>query len=154
MVDAPFAWLERLRVLAPEYAAFQADSTSFGVRFVQELRMAGIRPGVVLNPSQPLEVLDELLPLVDYVLLMGVEPGFSGQQFLPRTLERLRKLDALRKERGLKLSIMVDGGIAHENGPLCAQAGADILVGGAFVCCGQPDGVEAASRRFVEAVGR
>lgn len=154
MVTDPFAWLDALAKVRPAMAAFHLDATPFALRMIQKLRDLGIRPGVVLNPSQPVELLAEVLDQVDYVLLMGVEPGFSGQQFLPRTLERLRKLDALRKERGLKLSIMVDGGIDHENGPLCARAGADILVGGAFVCFGQPDGVEAASRRFVEAVGR
>ena len=152
MVSEPFAWLEKLRALAPEYASFHLDATPFAVRLIGQLRAAGIKPGVVLNPAQPVEALAEVLPLVDYVLLMGVEPGFSGQSFLPRTYEKLRRLAEARRQQGLGFFILVDGGIDHQNGPECARLGADALVGGAFVCFGQPDGVEASSRRFVAAV--
>lgn len=153
MTASPFAWLDKLAEAGASWAAFHPDSTSFGVRLITRLRELGIRPGVALSPAQPTVVLEELLPLVDYVLLMGVEPGFSGQSFLPRTLERIRQLDKLRGDTGLEFSILVDGGIDHVNGPVCAAAGADILVGGAFVCFGQPDGIEGACRRFLAELG-
>ena len=152
MVENPFAWLEQLAELAPDRVSFHLDSTPFALRFIDRLRALGIRPGAALNPSQPLGVLDEVLACVDFVLVMGVEPGFSGQRFLARTPERVGALAGLRRERGLAFSITVDGGVDHVNGPACAAAGADILVGGAFVCFGQPDGIEASSRRFLAAV--
>lgn len=152
MVENPFAWLEQLAELAPDRVSFHLDSTPFALRFIDRLRALGIRPGAALNPSQPLGVLDEVLACVDFVLVMGVEPGFSGQRFLARTPERVGALAGLRRERGLAFSITVDGGVDHVNGLACAAAGADILVGGAFVCFGQPDGIEASSRRFLAAV--
>lgn len=152
MVDDPFAWLEQLEELAPGYTSFHLDSTPFALRLIDRLRNLHIRPGVALNPSQPLASLEEVLARVDFVLVMGVEPGFSGQRFLERTTERIRALAGLRQERGLTFSIMVDGGLDHTSGPACAQAGADILVGGAFVCFGQPDGIEQSCRRFLAAV--
>ena len=152
MVENPFAWLEQLAELAPDRVSFHLDSTPFALRFIDRLRALGIRPGAALNPSQPLGVLDEVLACVDFVLVMGVEPGFSGQRFLARTPERVGALAGLRRERGLAFSITVDGGVDHVNGPACAAAGAVILVGGAFVCFGQPDGIEASSRRFLAAV--
>ena len=154
MVTDPFAWLDKLRAVNPTHVSFHLDATPFALRLISQLRAMGIHPGVVLNPSQPTELLDPVLDQVDYVLLMGVEPGFSGQSFLPQTLSRLAELDAKRRQRKLSFQIMVDGGIDHENGPACARAGADILVGGAFVCFGQPDGVEASSRRFVQALAK
>lgn len=152
MVTDPFAWLEPLAKIRPAMAAFHLDATPFARRMIARLRELDIRPGVVLNPSQPVELLDELLDKVDYVLLMGVEPGFSGQKFFPETYRRLEQLAARRRERNLQFSIMVDGGIDFENGPRCAALGADILVGGAFVCFGQPDGITASARRFVESL--
>lgn len=152
MVTDPFAWLDALAKVRPAMAAFHLDATPFALRMIQKLRELGIRPGVVLNPSQPVELLAEVLDQVDYVLLMGVEPGFSGQKFFPQTYRRLEQLAALRREKNLRFSIMVDGGIDFENGPRCAALGADILVGGAFVCFGQPDGVTASARRFVQAL--
>lgn len=154
MVTDPFAWLDKLRAVNPTHVSFHLDATPFALRLISQLRAMGIHPGVVLNPSQPTELLDPVLDQVDYVLLMGVEPGFSGQSFLPQTLSRLAELDAKRRQRKLSFQIMVDGGIDHENGPACARAGADILVGGAFVCFDQPDGVEASSRRFVQALAK
>ena len=154
MVTDPFAWLDKLRAVNPTHVSFHLDATPFALRLISQLRAMGIHPGVVLNLSQPTELLAPVLDQVDYVLLMGVEPGFSGQSFLPQTLSRLAELDAKRRQRKLSFQIMVDGGIDHENGPACARAGADILVGGAFVCFGQPDGVEASSRRFVQALAK
>lgn len=151
MVTDPFAYVDRLAAAGADWVSFHLDATSFALRLIACLREKGIRPGVVLNPSQPVSALEEVVGEVDYVILMAVEPGFSGQAFLPRTYDRLRALDALRRERGLAFSIMVDGGIDHENGPACAKLGADILVGGAFVCFGQPDGVTDSCRRFLRA---
>ncbi len=148
MVSEPFGWLEQLEQLRPEMAAFHLDATSFPLRMVRSIKKLHIRAGIALNPVQPAAFLEELLEELDYVLLMGVEPGFSGQTFYGPVHEKIRELALLRERRNPSMKIMVDGGINFENGPLCAGEGADILVGGAFVCFGQPEGVRQSAGRF------
>ena len=150
MVADPFCWVEELVRLQPQRGAGHLDSTPFTYRFLERMKAAGISPGVAWNPSQPLELLFPLARRIEYVLLMAVEPGFSGQSMLQETYQRIAALDAWRRREGLGFRIMVDGGVDLENGSLCVKAGADILVGGAFVCFGQEGGVEAACRRLAK----
>ena len=150
MVADPFCWVEELVRLQPQRVAVHLDSTPFTYRFLERMKAAGISPGVAWNPSQPLELLFPLARRIEYVLLMAVEPGFSGQSMLQETYQRIAALDAWRRREGLGFRIMVDGGVDLENGSLCVKAGADILVGGAFVCFGQEGGVEAACRRLAK----
>ena len=140
MVADPFCWVEELVRLQPQRVAVHLDSTPFTYRFLERMKAAGISPGVAWNPSQPLELLFPLARRIEYVLLMAVEPGFSGQSMLQETYQRIAALDAWRRREGLGFRIMVDGGVDLENGSLCVKAGADILVGGAFVCFGQEGG--------------
>ncbi|HVQ29992.1 MAG TPA: ribulose-phosphate 3-epimerase [Vicinamibacteria bacterium] len=118
-------------------------------RTVAHLRSRGLRPGVVLNPATPLHTLDEILPEVDYVLVMSVNPGFGGQAFLPTSLEKIRRLKRLIDERGLKTEIEVDGGVDLTNIRALRQAGASIFVAGSAVF-GQGD-PEGAVKRLLEA---
>ena len=150
MVADPFCWVEELVRLQPQRVAVHLDSTPFTYRFLERMKAAGISPGVAWNPSQPLELLFPLARRIEYVLLMAVEPGCSGQSMLQETYQRIAALDAWRRREGLGFRIMVDGGVDLENGSLCVKAGADILVGGAFVCFGQEGGVEAACRRLAK----
>lgn len=150
MVADPFCWVEELVRLQPQRVAVHLDSTPFTYRFLERMKAAGISSGVAWNPSQPLELLFPLARRIEYVLLMAVEPGFSGQSMLQETYQRIAALDAWRRREGLGFRIMVDGGVDLENGSLCVKAGADILVGGAFVCFGQEGGVEAACRRLAK----
>ena len=152
MVTEPFQWLKELETLRPDMAAFHLDATSFPLRMLRSIRERGIRAGVVLNPVQPVSMLEEILGELDYVLLMGVEPGFSGQIFYEPGLEKIRELSSLRTRQNRSFSIMVDGGVDFTNGPVCAREGADILVGGAFVCFGQPEGIRGSASRFVAAI--
>ena len=102
-------------------------------RTIAQIREAGLQTGVALNPATPVETLDVILPEVDMVLLMTVNPGFGGQKFIPYTVEKIKKLRAMCSERGLSTRIEVDGGINTETASLCAQAGASVLVmGSAF----------------------
>lgn len=148
MVEEPFLWVEELKRLRPERVAVHLDSTPFLYRFLCQMKEAGISPGVAINPSQPLELLSALACRMDYVLLMAVEPGFSGQHMLPETYGRIAALDEWRRRENLGFHIMVDGGVDLENGELCIEAGADILVGGALVCFGQNGGVQESCRRL------
>lgn len=152
MVTDPFRWLENLEVLRPRMAAFHVDATPFPLRMLRRLKELDISAGVALNPAQPVSVLEEIAGELDYVLLMSVDPGFSGQAFYQQTYRRLEELQELRRRMRPELRIMVDGGIDFENGPVCARAGADILVGGAFVCFGQPEGIRQSAARFVRSL--
>jgi len=99
-------------------------------RTLSAIRAAGAKAGVVLNPSTPVETLIDLVGDFDFVLLMSVNPGFGGQSFIPRILDKVRRLDALRTERNTPFLIQVDGGVGMENARDLVRAGADVLVAG------------------------
>jgi len=90
----------------------------------------GMKPGVVLNPATRVNFIVDILPMVHHVLIMSVNPGFGGQEFIPFSLEKIRRLTELRQEMGLAFRIEVDGGIAHDTVAQVVQAGADLLVAG------------------------
>ena len=100
-------------------------------RTLQQIRSAGAKPSVVLNPSTPLSAIEEVLTEVDQVLLMSVNPGFGGQAFIPSTVEKIRKLRAMLDAKGLaKVDIEVDGGIGPDTVKSVVAAGANVLVAG------------------------
>lgn len=118
-------------------------------RAVAHLRSRGVRPGVALNPATPLSTLEEILPEVDFVLVMSVNPGFSFQKLLPPVLDKIRRLDRLVAERGLPVKIQVDGGVNRDNIRAVVQAGVDIVVAGAAAFGGgDPEG---STRALIEA---
>jgi ribulose-phosphate 3-epimerase len=102
-------------------------------RTLRMIRSEGARPGVVLNPSTPVFTLEEVLARVDYGLIMRVNPGFGGQKFIPRALDKIRALDRIRRERGLKFAIEIDGGVTTENAAEIVRAGCEWLVAGVTV---------------------
>jgi ribulose-phosphate 3-epimerase len=120
-------------------------------RALAQLRARKVRAGVALNPSTPLSALDEILPEADYVLLMSVNPGFSGQSFLPASIDKIRRLRGEIARRGLDVTIQVDGGIDESNVRAVVEAGAGIVVAGNAVF-GRPD-PEDAARRLLQAGG-
>jgi ribulose-phosphate 3-epimerase len=99
-------------------------------RTLQQIRAAGARPSVVLNPSTPLMAIEEVLGDVDQVLLMSVNPGFGGQAFIPETVDKVRRLRAMLDARGLDVDIEVDGGINPDTAKRVVEAGANVLVAG------------------------
>jgi ribulose-phosphate 3-epimerase len=90
----------------------------------------GMKPAVVLNPATRVELIQDILPMVHHVLIMSVNPGFGGQEFIPFSLDKIRRLAELRQELGLAFRIEVDGGVAHDTVAQVVQAGADLLVAG------------------------
>jgi ribulose-phosphate 3-epimerase len=118
-------------------------------RTVAHLRSRGVRPGVVLNPATPLGSLEEILPEVDYVLVMSVNPGFGGQRFLPASVDKIRRLAWVLRERRLEAQIEVDGGVDTGNARTLIDAGAEILVAGSAVFGGGAP--ESGARRLIEA---
>ncbi len=100
----------------------------------------GMKPGVVLNPATRVNLIVEILPMVHHVLIMSVNPGFGGQNFIPFSLDKIRRLAELRQEMGLAFRIEVDGGVAHDTIAPIVQAGADLLVAGnAVFGAGNPE---------------
>jgi ribulose-phosphate 3-epimerase len=125
---------------APEFISAGADCVSVHQetcphldRTVRMIQGLGARAGVVLNPATPVALLDEILPVVDYVLIMSVNPGFGGQAFIPRTLDKIRALDRVRRESRLDYRIEIDGGINKENLAEVVRAGCDWVVTGSSV---------------------
>jgi ribulose-phosphate 3-epimerase len=100
---------------------------------LREIRRAGARAGVVINPATPVAAIEEVLGLADYVLVMSVNPGFGGQQFIPYTLDKVRRLCAIRRDRSLAFSIEIDGGITRENIGDAVRAGCDWIVTGSSI---------------------
>jgi len=118
-------------------------------RTLRLIQSEGARAGVVLNPSTPNTMLEDILELPDFVLLMSVNPGFGGQQFIPRTLGKVRALARKRQELGLKFAIEIDGGVDLRNLQDVIQAGADWVVAGASVFLSPDPGATVAEMRRV-----
>ena len=133
--------IEKPDRLIPEFAEAGADNITVHVetcphlhRTVQLIKSFGIRAGVTLNPASPINLLDEILPYIDLVLIMSVNPGFGGQEYIPTSSAKIRRLRAILKERGLQeLEIEVDGGIDPGNAGEIVQAGATVLVAGTAI---------------------
>ena len=102
-------------------------------RTLEHIKSHGAKAGVVLNPATPVATLDAILYMVDYVLIMSVNPGFGGQKFIPHSLEKIRQLVVMRAARGYDFRIEVDGGVALDTVADVVRAGAEILVAGSAV---------------------
>lgn len=111
-----------------------------------------MRPGVVLNPATPVSAAEDVLPYVDMVLLMTVNPGFPGQAFIQGMEEKVARMRRLLDERGLSTELEVDGGVKAHNASMLAKAGATVLVAGSAVF-DAPDGIEAAIGQLRASVG-
>ncbi|TVR74930.1 MAG: ribulose-phosphate 3-epimerase [Spirochaetaceae bacterium] len=114
--------------LAPRYISFHPETSRHPVRTIQSIRNAGIRPGIALDPAVTLESVMPLLGEVDLVCVMTVSPGYAGQAIIPWTIDKIRDLAELRKSRGYRYLIEVDGNVSWKNIPLMVDAGAEILV--------------------------
>jgi ribulose-phosphate 3-epimerase len=109
-------------------------------RSLELIAKHGMKPGVVLNPATRVDLIEEILPMLHHVLIMSVNPGFGGQQFIPFSLNKIRQLADLRQKLGLAFRIEVDGGVAHDTVAQVVQAGADLLVAGnAVFGAGKPE---------------
>jgi ribulose-phosphate 3-epimerase len=114
-------------------------------RTLRMIQSEGAKAGVVLNPSTPVAMLDEVLEIADYVLIMSVNPGFGGQKFIPYALDKVRRLTVRKRELGLKLPVEIDGGITHANVAEAVRAGVEWIVAGSSVF-----GAKDPSAAFVE----
>ncbi len=152
MISDPDRW-------APTYAEQGADSVTFHVeaaaapvRLARELRSRGARAGMALKPATPIEPYADLLPELDLVLIMTVEPGFGGQQFLDLCLPKIERARALLDRTGGDVWLQVDGGVSAETIERCAAAGADSFVAGSAVFgADDPDAMVAELRKLADA---
>lgn len=120
-------------------------------RVIQQIRHAGKSPAVALNPSTPVFLLEDVLSLIDMVLVMTVNPGFGGQEFIPEMLPKIERLRRWITQRGLRCDIEVDGGIHEGTAPQVVQAGANLLVAGSAVY-NEHESVADAIKRLCNAV--
>jgi ribulose-phosphate 3-epimerase len=102
-------------------------------RVIQQIKRAGKKAGVALNPSTPVFLLKDVISLLDHVLIMTVNPGFGGQDFIPETLRKIKEARAMITTLGLPIDVEVDGGIHEQTAPQVVQAGANLLVAGSAV---------------------
>ena len=132
--------IERPEIYIDEFARAGADIITVHVEAcnhldgtVNSIKKLGLKAGVSLNPATPLSAIDEILPLVDLVLVMTVNPGFGGQAFITSMVDKIARLRRILYDRKSKAELEVDGGITAVTAPLAAKAGADVLVAGSAI---------------------
>ena len=130
MIERPERYLSAFRDAGSDLICVHAEATVHLERAVAEIARLGAAPAVALNPATPLSMVEYLLPQLDMVLVMTVNPGFGGQSFIPFTMDKVKALAAMRRERDLSFRIQVDGGVTPDNTAALVAAGADVLVSG------------------------
>jgi len=133
MVSNPANYVEKLADLGVTGITFHPDSETHSHRLLRRIRDLGMKAGLALNPSVGLETLRWVLPELDYVLLMSVNPGFSGQSFIPSIIAKTKELKTLIDDSGYMVHIEVDGGVNAENAPQLVRSGADMLVSASYI---------------------
>ena len=152
MIQDPGRYIEAFAAIGADIITVHAEACTHLDRVIQQIKAAGKKAGVALNPSQPVSLLRPVLPYVDQVVFMSVEPGFAGQKVLEGSLERLAELARLRREMGLDFMILVDGGVHYGILEEAVRCGADAIVTNIYTVFNQPEGITAACRRFEAAV--
>lgn len=153
MVDNPVSYIERIADTGADYMSFHTDSTNVSRRLISQIREFGMKPGIVVNPSQRVDHILPLAKYVDMVTMMTVEPGFAGQSFLSDGMERLQELVDLRKECNADFLINVDGGVSTAMCPQCKEIGVDLIIGTVWTIFKQPCGIEEACKKFYRDFG-
>lgn len=133
MTVEPEKWIGHVRKLGAAIMNVHQEACFHLYSTIQHIHEAGMMAGVTLNPATPVETLTDIIQDIDLVLIMSVEPGFGGQPFIRHTLEKIRRMKALRDASGSKAMIEVDGGVNAVTGAELAEAGADVLVAGSYV---------------------
>lgn len=140
MIVEPERYVARFAEAGADIVTFHYEATYDPRGCIEMIRKAGAKAGVSIKPATSVEVLRDILPLVDLVLVMSVEPGFGGQSFIPASTGKIRALRAMARELGLQTIIEVDGGISSHNSREVYEAGADVLVAGNAVSAPRPAG--------------
>jgi ribulose-phosphate 3-epimerase len=130
MIENPDQYIPDFADAGADWISVHQEASRHLNRSLHLVKSHGCRAGVVINPATPVETLSEVLDIVDYVLVMSVNPGFGAQKFIPETLRKVRKLADLRAERGYGYRIEIDGGVGLDTVAEIVRAGAEILVAG------------------------
>ncbi len=133
MIDKPERYIKEFAEAGADLITFHVEATPHAHRVLQAIHAQGIKAGVVLNPGTSLDTIEYLLPDVDLVLLMSVNPGFGGQSFIPQVKTKIQVLRDLVTRMGLQVEIQVDGGVNRENILELVRAGADVFVMGSAI---------------------
>ncbi|MSR32900.1 MAG: ribulose-phosphate 3-epimerase [Gemmataceae bacterium] len=147
MINTPDLLLEEFANAGSDTLIVHVENTPHLHRTVQRIKGLKKKAGVALNPATPLGTIEEILPELDLVLIMTVNPGFGGQKFIPATLEKIRRLSEQLLARKLSPEIEVDGGVDETTAPQVVRAGARVLVAGSAVF-GHPQGIAEGMRRL------
>jgi len=149
MVQPPEDFIERFAKAGADTIIVHQEATPHLHRAIQQIHHFGKKAGVAINPSTPASTLSEILGSVQLVLIMTVNPGFGGQDFIPETLSKIRQVRKAIQERGLDCEIEVDGGINNQTARLAVEAGANVLVAGSAVFDSK-EGISAAIQALLE----
>ena len=133
MIEAPDRYIADFAKAGAAFISVQVEACIHLNRTIQYIKEIGARPGVVLNPSTPLDTIAWVLADVEFVLIMSVNPGFGGQTFIPGSLDKIKALRKMIDDRGLSTLIQIDGGVNPENIKSISQAGADVFVAGSAI---------------------
>jgi ribulose-phosphate 3-epimerase len=133
MIDNPDQYISNFAQAGADIISVHYEASKHLHRTVQLIKSNGVKAGVVLNPATPAEMIEPILEDLDLVLVMTVNPGFGGQQFIHSALPKIQKISRWIKERGLLTELEVDGGVNAETAPLCVAAGANVLVAGSAI---------------------
>ena len=150
MVSNPMDYIDRVADIGAEWFVFHINATNFAHRAISIIKSKGMKAGISINPSESIDKVLPIIDMVDMVLCMAIEPGFSNQKFIENTYEKIEELSRIRKEKNLNFLINVDGGLGVRESAKCIKGGADILVLGMFACFGQENSVKEALKEFDE----
>jgi len=153
MIEAPERYIARFAEAGADILTVHVEACPHLHRVMQQIKGLGVKAGVSLNPATPLGSLEEILGDADLVLVMTVNPGFGGQEFIAGMLSKIRRLRGMLDERGLSCELEVDGGINPATAPEGVAAGASVLVAGQAIF-GAEEGVAEAMRRIRESVAK
>ncbi|HEK4625678.1 ribulose-phosphate 3-epimerase [Clostridioides difficile] len=133
MIENPDQYIEEFVKAGCDIITVHQEACVHLHRTIQNIKSHGIKAGVVLNPATPVDTIKHVLPDLDMVLLMSVNPGFGGQSFIPCVLDKIKELKAIIDSQGLNIDIEVDGGISPKNVAEVVQAGANVIVAGSAI---------------------
>ncbi|PKO05592.1 MAG: ribulose-phosphate 3-epimerase [Chloroflexi bacterium HGW-Chloroflexi-3] len=142
MINRPERHIEAFAKAGADYISIHIENNPNVLRTIQQIKELGCKAGIVLNPGSPSESINEVLPFVDLVLVMSVNPGFSGQKFLPEMLPKIKKIRKLIDQSAQKILLQVDGGINKDTIKSVIEAGADVIVA-ATAIYDYPQGIKA-----------
>lgn len=133
MIDNPQNFIEHFAKAGADYISVHQENVNHLYRVIEQIKSYDVKAGVVLNPATPVETLECVIDVIDFVLIMAVNPGFEGQKFINSSLEKIMKLNKIRKENSQNFLIEIDGGINRDNIKNISDLGCDIFVAGSAI---------------------